>query len=85
MKHYSLPELDRYRSGNLPLFARLLCRWHLVKCNRCRARLARLEIDELLLRDVKGSIKILDIPENRTSFSRLCETFHETPERHSTV
>ncbi len=85
MRHYQIPELDQYRNHKMPFFARLICRWHLAKCNRCRARLNQLGTDDLFLQDVKESLKKLDIPENEVAYRRLCDTFQEKPEQHSSV
>ncbi len=85
MRHYQLPELDQYRNGKMPFLSRLPCRWHLIGCNRCRVRLNRLAEDDLLLRDIKESVKKLNIPENGVAYRRLCDTFQEIPEQHSSI
>ncbi len=79
MRHYPLHELDRYRSGKMSFAGRCLCRLHLVFCRRCRGRLTRLAEDEMLLEDVRKSVRNMSVADNEATYRKLCESFHEVP------
>ena len=53
MKHYSYAELDMCRNKIMPLWERILCRWHLRRCADCRDLLEQLEQDEELIVQIR--------------------------------
>lgn len=64
MKHISLPVLEQYRKNECPFLRRICCRFHLLRCPRCRKRLSRLCADDLLIRELKESLRLFGSEEN---------------------
>ncbi len=76
--HYTMYELDQYRSSRaMSWFRRLCCRFHLRHCRRCRERLIRLSMDDILISDLRKSMQAMSVPENPGEYHALCGLFHE--------
>lgn len=56
MRHYPVYELDQFLKGELPRWKRIGCQLHLLRCPKCRKRLAKLQTDNLLIDDLKKSL-----------------------------
>lgn len=69
--HYTLCELDHYRNRTMFRLRRFLCRLHLLRCSRCRVRLAQLAKDDLLIFDLRNSEQRMKVPANPAEFQRL--------------
>ena len=75
--HYTTYELELYRNQGLSWYRRLLCRFHLRHCFRCRERLNRMKQDDLLILELQKSEDLMKIPENPLEYRRLCDIFQD--------
>lgn len=83
--HYAAYQLDRYRTRSMPWFRRIFCRLHLLRCRRCRRRLARLVQDDMLLAELRKSEQKLNVPENPLEYQRFCDIFHDDAMKHKST
>lgn len=70
-RHYSLPELERYRNRIMPHLSRFRCWFHLLFCKRCRLRLCRLREDDELVAELRAALKAMAVPDNPAEYQRL--------------
>ena len=75
--HYKVYELDQYRCRAMPWFRRMICRFHLRRCPRCRKRLLRLEQDDALISDLRKSTREMNVPENPDEYHTLRGLFQD--------
>ncbi len=79
--HYARYELDQYRCHKMFWVRRIFCRLHLRHCRRCRKRLARLAMDDILIADLRKLMQEMNIPDNPGEYHALCDLFQEDSDR----
>jgi hypothetical protein len=57
MSHYSEDELEGYLHGDIGVIRRMLCSSHLAKCKNCKAMLDELKTDDVLIEELRISVK----------------------------
>lgn len=63
MKHYPLYELDQFRNKEYSLLSQIRCRIHLLRCLKCKKRLARLYTDDLLIQELQKTFHFFESQE----------------------
>ena len=57
-KHYTMEKLELYRHGEMSILGRVQCAAHLKECAECRKRLAELREDDLLIGELRESLRL---------------------------
>lgn len=70
-RHYSLPELERYRNRIMPHLSQFRCWFHLLFCKRCRLRLRRLRENDIFIAELRTALNEMSVPENPKEYQRL--------------
>lgn len=59
--HYSKEDLELYRNHQMSVLGQIACASHLKGCPTCAKLLEELKADDLLLHELRASVKIYDM------------------------